>query len=165
MPPKHDTTSLVGRRVLVVGATGGIGGAVVESLGAGGAELVVAGRNDDELRRRCEQWAADGLVIAASVVVDYADASHVDHRLGGLDVDAVVMAAGVGATGRTLDEAGPGEIEQMIAANTVGPLLVIRALLPGLSDKPFADVVLIGSTAAQYPSASALYGARKRRHT
>lgn len=156
-----ESPPLATRRILVVGATGGIGGAIVASLGAGGASMIIAGRDAAVLDERRQAWVGRGVDIAGAVVCDLSDAASIDGSFADLDIDSVVFAAGVGASGRPLRDSLAGEIEATITANTLGPLLVLRAILPGLVAKPHADVVCIGSTVGQHSSNSSLYGASK----
>ena len=60
---------LIGSRVLITGATGGIGSAVAESLAVRGAQLALVGRNPDALEELTEGLGGTG----ANVFTIFAD--------------------------------------------------------------------------------------------
>ncbi|EKE43899.1 short-chain dehydrogenase/reductase SDR [Oceaniovalibus guishaninsula JLT2003] len=103
------------KRALVIGATGGIGGAVARELDAQGAE--VTGRS-----------RADGL--------DVTDEESVARNLGDLDgpFDLIFVATGAltntrGAPEKSLRDLGAEEVLAQMALNAVGPALVLKHAL------------------------------------
>src|SRR4051812_7851377 len=90
---------LRGKRILITGASSGIGRCLAEQLAQAGARLALAARSADKLRELSESLqtaGADVVALPADVTVDgdrrrlLAD---VQERLGGLDV--LVNNAGV----------------------------------------------------------------------
>lgn len=148
------------RRTLVMGATGGIGRAVVEDLGGRGATIVAAARDVSALNTLREHWLQMSINIERALQIDFDVPETIETALRDVEVDSVVLASGIGASGRRLWEHDRTEIEASLSANTAGPLLVLRAVLPRLVQHG-GDVVCIGSTVAHYPTSSALYGATK----
>lgn len=133
---------LEGRRVLVTGAAGGIGAAVVERLAAEGS-LVAA----SDL---CEPEGLDsGIVGLGGDVTDPADAerlvSGAREALGGLD--ALVLAAGIHYSGPT-HETSVEDFDRVIDVSLGGTWLCCRAALPGLLEQGHGWIVTFGSTAA-----------------
>ena len=122
-----------GARVLVVGASSGIGREVAVQLGAGGARVVVAARRADRL----DDAVADVGGDASSAVCDVRDPAQCDavvattaERLGGLD--AVVYATAVDPLVRLVDT----DLErwrQVYETNVFGASLVTRAALAPLT--------------------------------
>src|SRR5215204_2749355 len=81
--------SLAGRRALVTGASGGIGGAIAEALHGQGAIVTLSGTREDALRTLAVKLG-DRVHVAAA---DLADAAAVDklvpeaeRLMGGLDI-------------------------------------------------------------------------------
>jgi short-subunit dehydrogenase len=149
---------LGGKRFLVAGASGQLGGRLARGLAERGSRVIVAGRDQARLD------AVAGELEAPSVRLDILDADSctaaitaaVD-RLGGLD--GLVISTGVVAFGRA------GELDRQVEAevmrvNALGPISLIAAALPHLE----AGGALVGLSAvvAEYPTAGmAAYSASK----
>lgn len=150
---------LSGARVLVVGSTGVLGGALAKRLASAGARLAVTGRRPDALAAVGEQlggvptFALDLLDVeaCASVVRRAAD------RLGGLD--ALLVASGVAAFGAASED-DDAVVEELFAVNTLGPMALVRAALSVMA--PGGAVVVVTAVLADVPTAGmAAYSASK----
>ena len=140
------STDLTGRRVVVTGATGGIGRAVARALAGAGAELFLVARTRDRLAAVADE------VGGTAVPGDAGDAEDVESIRATVDaaggVHAVVSAAG------TFDlapvaETDPAMFERMIHGNLRAPFLVTRAFLPGMLERGEGHVVTVGSVAGR----------------
>ena len=130
-------------RVVLTGATGGIGRAVAAQLQRAGAALLLVGRSPARL-------AAQAAVLGPSVpwqVADLADAT-ARQRLANAAADwganVLVHGAGLPSFGR-LEAIDPASIAQVITANLVAPIALTQAMLPQLRRQPRAQVICIGS--------------------
>jgi NAD(P)-dependent dehydrogenase (short-subunit alcohol dehydrogenase family) len=121
---------LDGARIAVVGASGALGSLLCDELVRRGARLVLVGRD----RARLEDLGIDGPVVVAEVgdagagtaIAEAAQAAY-----GGLD--GLVNAAGVVAFGPLVDT--PDEVvEELFLTNVLGPLFLVRRLLPALQE-------------------------------
>lgn len=112
--------------VVVTGATGGIGSAMV---------AMFAGRGDDVFAMARPSPSLDALCAATSAVaapVDLLRPSELPAALHDLDrVDALVHAAGVSEVA-TVEDTSPDLWQQTMAINVTGPAELTRALLPAL---------------------------------
>jgi uncharacterized protein len=118
---------LVGRVVLVTGASRGIGAAVCRALTARGAVVVAAGR---------DAAALDGVAAGSTVVADVADPAAADALVGAAvdhhgRLDAVVANAGIGGAGE-FAAMDPSTISELVDVNLRAPILLARAALPVL---------------------------------
>jgi short-subunit dehydrogenase len=154
--PSAAGRDLQGARIAVVGATGALGTLLVSELSARGARVLAVGRDADRL---------EALAAEARVVADLGDARAGDdvvhaatEHLGGLD--GLVNAAGVVAFGALADT--PDEVvEELFLANVVGPLLLLRRVLPLLEESRGFVAQLSAVVAEQPLPRMAAYSASK----
>lgn len=134
-----DDLRLDGRRVVVTGATSGLGAAMATALVAAGASVGVAARPGPRLEESVALLSESGSAVAVPVDVRDADSVTLALReaivgLGG--VDMVVNNAGIGM--RTVNprffehaqpffEVDPAAFEDVVATNLRGYFLVARA--------------------------------------
>lgn len=137
--------------VLVTGASGGIGGAVVRAFEAEGARVAAWSRRGVEERPRVASFLAD---VKSRASIDDAMQQTVA-RLG--RVDACIVNAGIWP-----DEAVPlaamddARIREVIDVNLIGAMRTARAFLAAIArsgpreDGRGASLVFIGSTAGRF---------------
>ncbi len=155
------------KRVLVTGASRGIGRAVTLALVARGSAVVACGRDTAALdalvveARRVEAASGGRVVACVAELTRAADrerlVAEAAAALGGLD--ALVLAAGIArhAAVGALTEA---DFDATLAADLVAPVLLAQAALPQLADG--GGVVFVGSNLAQRPVPGTLvYAAAK----
>jgi NAD(P)-dependent dehydrogenase (short-subunit alcohol dehydrogenase family) len=136
---------LTGTRVVVTGATSGLGAAMADALLGAGAQVAFASRPTPRLDEAVGRRRADGLG-ALALPVDVRDPRSVDEAaerafesFGGVDV--VVNNAGIGM--RTVNpsfferpmpffEVSPEGFADVVATNLTGYFLVARAFAPRL---------------------------------
>jgi short-subunit dehydrogenase/uncharacterized protein YndB with AHSA1/START domain len=143
----------VGQRVLITGASSGIGLATAQLLADSGARLALLARGEEGLARAKRRLAATGAevhVISADVRDRSALSAAVEEaasELGGLDV---VVTAAVGAAFGPFVETDPEDFDATVATVLGGTANTIRVALPRLEESAGA-LVCIGSTATQMP--------------
>lgn len=138
------------RRVLVTGASSGIGAATVRRLCADGWDVVAAARRAGRLAELAAETGAEAYPL--DITDDGQVAALADHLEESGGLDAVVNNAG-GAFG--LDPVEHADVEdwrRMYDVNVLGTLRVTKAVLPLLRRSAGAgggsDVVVVTSTAA-----------------
>lgn len=147
------------KRVVVTGASTGIGAATVRELTAFGWDVVAVARREGRLQNLaaetgCEYFAAD-LTNEAEV------AAMAKSVLATGGVDSVVNNAG-GALGvETIADADPVKWRTMFERNVMTALLVTQAFLPHLRERG-GDVLILTSTAASatYPGGGGYVAAK-----
>jgi len=142
-----------GRRVLLAGAGGTLGGAIAERFLREGASLVacdvgeaqldaLAAGLPSELRERCLPVVCDVADDAAvRAAVTRAEEAH-----GGVDV--LVCNAGVSSVVPVV-EMSEAEWDRVLDVNTKSVFLLARAVLPGMLARQDGSIVTIGSVAAR----------------
>lgn len=141
--------NLEGCRILLTGASGGLGSAVAEALAAKGARLALAGRRRDALdtvARRLRTLPAQAHIVEGDITDPLQRHDMVEsarQQLGGIDV----LINNAGAMEFTLfAEQDPATIERIVQTNLLGPMLLTREVLPHLLAQGAGRVVNIGST-------------------
>ncbi len=143
-------------RVLLTGASGGIGHAIARAFAARGARLIITGRRREALDALAEE------VSGEAVVCDLADRREVDRLIETVgEVDILVANAGHPGTG-VFTELDPDRIDHILDVNLRTPIALARALAPGMADRGHGHLVFMSSLSgkAAQPS-SALYSATK----
>ena len=123
---------LDGARVVVAGATGELGGALVSALIDKGARVVPGGRDEEQLSALGEQCGTEPVRFDAVDVESCREA--MDAAAGQLDgLDAIVVTVGCAGFGKALDT-DAAVTEELFAVNTLAPISLVRAAAPHLSD-------------------------------
>jgi NADP-dependent 3-hydroxy acid dehydrogenase YdfG len=133
---------LHGRRVLVTGASSGIGAETARAIVAAGGRVALLARRQERIAELADEL--DGVAVPADVAdVDAARAAVTEaaSRLGGLD--GLVNAAGAMRAGGIAD-ADPSGWRLMFDVNVLGLLHVTQAAIPYLR-RDGGDVVNISS--------------------
>lgn len=131
-------------RALLTGASGGIGQALVERLCAGGARLLLAGRDGEALDESARRHPGQVMRVCADLRLREGREAIVDaaRQLDGLN--CVVHAAGVSEF-RMLEQQEEDAIAAMISLNVTATLQLTCRLLPLLREAPRALIVTVGS--------------------
>lgn len=135
-------------RVLLTGASGGIGQAAAVELAQAGASLLLTGRSPARLSAQARalqqrmptvqvDWHEVDLQRADSVASLVKQA--VDWRC-----NVLVHCAGVAEFGR-FDTAPAERMSQVLNTNLLAPMVLTQALLPHLGGLPQAQVICVGS--------------------
>ena len=149
--------SLDGASVVVVGASGGLGRQIARQLADCGARLTLAARD----RKALESLGFDAPVVAADIRDAESGASIVEAALSARGrIDGLVNAAGVVAFG-SLADTGDEVIEDLFLTNVLGPLLLMRAAIPALTESR-GFIANISAVVAEQPlPGMAAYAASK----
>jgi short-subunit dehydrogenase len=145
-----------GARVLLTGATGGLGQAMARALAARGASLVLTGRRTEVL----DPLAAE--TGASVTAVDLADRDAVARLASeSADVDILVANAALPASGK-LGSYSVEEVDRILDVNLRAPIVLAQALVPHMLDRGRGQLVFISSLSGKAASvASSLYSATK----
>ncbi|RBO94138.1 SDR family NAD(P)-dependent oxidoreductase [Nocardia puris] len=145
-----------GTRVLITGATGGIGHAITRAVAARGGQPVVTGRRVDAL----EALAAETGAVA--IAADLADRDGVAKLLAEVgQVDVVVANAALPASG-LLTDFTVEQIDRTLDVNLRAPILTARLLAEPLAAQGRGHLVFLSSIAGKVASPGAsLYNATK----
>jgi short-subunit dehydrogenase len=142
------TRTLPGRRVLITGASSGIGRCLAQQLAAEGARLVLAARSEDrlhELARSLGRPPGDVVVAPADVTLEADRQAILDRaaqHLGGLDV--LINNAGVASWAHFADS-NEEILRRVMEVNFFAPAELIRKAIPLLTRGQQPAVVNVAS--------------------
>jgi short-subunit dehydrogenase len=145
---------------LVTGASSGIGADTARRLAAGGATLLLHGRDQDRLKALATETG--GIALTGDLTEPGAAQALAEQALAvSGQVDVLVNNAGLGWAG-PLPEMPPADITRLVAVNLVAPIELTRALLPGMVARGSGRVVFVTSIAGRTGVAGeAVYAATK----
>ncbi|MFP3961794.1 SDR family NAD(P)-dependent oxidoreductase [Actinomadura fulvescens] len=147
---------LRGAKVLLTGATGGIGQALAEAFAARGGEVVLTGRRTDVLEPLADRLG--GHAIAA----DLADPDALERLLAEAgEIDVLVANAALPASG-LLSDYSTEEIDRALDVNLRAPIVMAKLVGEAMSARGRGHLVFISSLAGKTASGQAsLYNATK----
>lgn len=158
------TYSFHGKHVLVTGASGGIGSALVRMLAEAGANLVISSRSMKALDELISSLPDSTPVLPLTADLSKPGeakelALKAVERAG--HVDALFNIAGIGYFA-LMEEATEENIRNLFEVNTFSPLVLIKALLPHMKSRGVGRIVNIVSCAGRVPIPSVgVYGGSK----
>ncbi|MFW9925736.1 MAG: SDR family oxidoreductase [Candidatus Thorarchaeota archaeon] len=153
------------KRILITGASSGIGEAIALEMAPGGHIFYLTGRNEDRLRNVCSKVNALGgkVFIGIGDVSDEAAVdtqfSEVEAMMGGVDV--LIANAGVGHFGN-LEDLSIAQFDEQFNTNVRGVFLWLRKVLPGMKERNMGQILVTSSNLGLKTSARAsVYAATK----
>ena len=160
--PSSTHIDLRGKRVLITGASSGIGEAGAERFAAEGAEVIAVARRCDLLEALSERIAEAG-GTAAAIPCDLSDLAAVDEladivekRFGGVDI--LVNNAGRSIRRPLADSLDRWhDVERTMTLNYYSPLRLIRGLAPGMIERRDGHIINV-ATWGVLSEASPLFG-------
>ena len=133
------------RRILITGASSGIGRHLAELLGQQGARLALASRSEDKLKEVARSLSGDTLIVPADVTNSEDRRRLYDkvvERFGGLDV--LINNAGIGSWGH-FSESTEEIMRQIMEVNFFAPAELMRLAVPVLTEGDQPAIVNVAS--------------------
>jgi len=132
------------RTILVTGTSSGIGKAITEKLLQLGQQVIGVSRDLKRLSYKADQFFG--------IEIDLSDLQKLPEHIKTLEkqhpeIDAVIFSAGMGQFG-SLEEFSYSQIESLLTTNFTSQVFLAKGLISGLKQKPYSDLVFIGSEAA-----------------
>lgn len=148
-------TDLANSSFLIVGGTGGVGlETALQIADAGGKKIAVAGRNAERGEGAAKSIRARGASEAIYIQADGGDPAaaqlaveRVEKVFGGIDVLVCSTAAEVFP--RLLKDIPIEDIQRTLVEQAVSPLIMSRAVLPGMRERKSGTIINIASDAAK----------------
>eukprot|EP00746_Dinoflagellata_sp_MGD_P163948 gnl/MRDRNA2_/MRDRNA2_92284_c0_seq1.p1 gnl/MRDRNA2_/MRDRNA2_92284_c0~~gnl/MRDRNA2_/MRDRNA2_92284_c0_seq1.p1 ORF type:complete len:500 (-),score=73.32 gnl/MRDRNA2_/MRDRNA2_92284_c0_seq1:122-1621(-) len=160
-----QTLDLTGARVLITGATSGIGKACAFRFQELGCNLILVGQNEEALQALGVELSQELdrpnppeeeklhefiRLDVRNVDLIHQLANHVGH------IDILINNAGTNLGGETVDSLKTDDMERMVAVNYLAPMAFVSAFAPMMKQRGSGHIINICSTAANdvYPNSS-----------
>jgi len=151
-------------RIVLTGASRGIGVAIAEGLAHRGAHIILTARSASKLEetsRRVRAAGGTSEVVVADVANGEDRARLVAHVLDGGAPTGLINNAGVEVPVAVVDQTEE-QIEKQLLVNLHAPILLTRALVPSMVEAGRGAVVMLSSMSGKSPTPyNAIYTATK----
>ena len=154
--------SLKGKKVLVIGASGGIGMRLAKLLTGSGAIVFITGRNQEKLAVAGEQA---GIPSNRQFQMDLTNEASVFNTVATVQsegsIDILINAAGIGII-KSMDTLSTEDFIQTLQVNLIGSFWVTKAILPAMKEAKRGLIIHIPGVLGKVPMAgAAAYSASK----
>ncbi|MEN9203707.1 MAG: SDR family oxidoreductase [Thermostichus sp. DG_1_6_bins_120] len=145
--------------VLITGATGGIGSALVPLLAEAGSRLVLAARRPEPLQALVEKAMAFGAGSATGIPVDVTDYAQVESLVAQTlqqhgRIDVLINLAGAGIL-KPAPQITPADLEQMLSVNLKGSFYTSQLVANQMREQKSGHVLNFPGILGRYPMAMA----------
>ena len=136
------------KRILITGASSGIGEAIALEMASGGHTFYLTGRNEERLKTVCSKVNSLGGKVfigvgdvsdEATVEAQFAEA---EAMMGGVDV--LIANAGVGYFGN-LEDLTVEQFDEQFNINVRGVFLWMRKVLPAMRERNTGQIIVMSS--------------------
>ncbi|MEH6558280.1 MAG: SDR family oxidoreductase [Oceanicoccus sp.] len=135
---------LSSKKVLLTGATGGIGGAIAKALSDEGATLILTARDEEKLTALKESIGKVRHQILALDLNNNNDREKLYGVVEKENIDVLINNAGINQLS-LLEDTRDTDISQIISTNLVVPMMLCREIYKTLKQRPEAAIINIGS--------------------
>lgn len=146
------------KKVVLTGASGGIGRAIAEKLDAEGAQLILVARNEQRLSQLLNDLGGYPHTAVATDLGDIDGRRRLLEACQNIDsgIDLLINNAGINDFS-LFEEQSQQAITKLININLLSPMLICQDLLPLLAAQDGAHIINVGSTfgGIGYPGFSA----------
>lgn len=140
-----------GKRVVVVGASSGLGRCIGTGLGQRGAKVALLARRKDRLESAAEEAGEGTLAVACDVTDEASVKDAIAEAAAGLGgIDGLVYTPGMGQIAR-IEETDAALWRKVLDTNVVGASLVTAAALPHLKESRGAAAYLSSVSGSETP--------------
>ncbi|MGA5465557.1 SDR family oxidoreductase [Mycobacterium sp. NPDC050041] len=155
--PSRRPVDLAGKRILLTGASAGIGAVAAEKLAARGGSIIAVARREHLLAELVDRITAHG-GRAVAMTADLADLDQVDHLVAEAGPVDILINNAARSIRRPLADSLDRwhDVERVMALNYYAPLRLMRGLAPGMCARGDGHIINI-ATWRVLPESSPLF--------
>ena len=142
---------ITGRRAIVCASSRGLGFACADSLGREGVHLVINGRDAERLAAAATELRGRHQVEVSTVAGDIADSATRDALLDVCPAPDILVNNNNGPEPGRFQDWDRADWIAALDANMLAPVLMIRAVIDGMSARGFGRIVNITSAMVKTP--------------
>lgn len=154
---------LNGKKIVIAGATGGIGSQLAKLLHQSGAIVLLSGRNREKLKGISDEL---GIPASQTFVMDITDNHQVEVFADGIvsafgTPDILINVSGIGII-KPLDQLTVEEFTMSLQTNLVGAFMLVKSFLPSMKEAKKGLIINVPGVLGKVPMAgAAAYSASK----
>ncbi len=134
------------RRILITGASAGIGYETTKMLCEAGAEVIAIARRQDSLKELSKQYSN-----LKPIALDIrSSSSELEKGIGAGRIDVLINNAGLARGRESFENVSEAEIDEMLDTNVRALMRISRLVIPGMIERNDGDIVNIGSIAGLF---------------
>lgn len=149
--------NISGKRIVITGATSGIGRNTTLALLKQGANVAFCGRSETKMKHLLDEIAVLEKGIIYAKAFDVTEEKEIKkfvagakEKLGGIDI--LINCAGLNPAKNLVEDIKTGDLEYMIKVNFVAPFLFIREVIKDMRERKSGLVINIMSSACLFSS-------------
>lgn len=153
--------NFINKNVVITGGTTGIGFATAKAFIAAGANVLITGRNDENLQKASSEINSPNLKTLVSDTANLAGITKLEKAVSesGNKLDVLFLNAGI-ALFSPIEHASEADFDSQFNTNVKGPYFTLQKLIPHLADG--SSVLFTSSTVATATnSGTSVYSATK----
>lgn len=152
------------KRIVITGASDGIGRSIACKLAQLNVSLALLGRDSEKLnsvKDLCEKDGSDVAVHAFDLNDTHARNNVVDEIYSGGTVDILINNAGIWHASTPLEAIDPELVESVIATNLTSQILLTRSFIGTMKDRETAIINIVSTAGIQGRAGRTAYAASK----
>lgn len=150
-----------GQTVLIIGGARGIGYAAAELLAGDGCNVALADINGDAAKASAQKLAKSRGAKTTGIKVDVTDLEQVKAMMASVEKElgplSVVVNCAAVLDDKLFAESSPADWRRMVEVCLYGPMNVIHAALPGMTERKYGRIICLASDSARIGQARLSY--------
>ena len=154
--PILDRFNLTGRRALITGGSRGLGLEMARALGEAGAEIIITGSNEENLKRACEELSLHHAYSVSAIQADLSKPEEVERLCDVLlrdhaPIDILINNVGGRRINRPTEDLALEDWQRIIDLNLTQAFILTKRLGGAMIPRKWGRIINIASINALWP--------------